>query len=73
MNRYNLSHEDAIDLVKKTDNARARYLQKHYHVDWADPMLYHLVINTGMTMKEEARALIADAVRRMVVAANRTT
>jgi cytidylate kinase len=37
----------ARDYVTQRDAASADFLKHYYHVDWADPMLYHLVLNTG--------------------------
>lgn len=51
----------AADLVRQSDNelgARVKYL---YHVDWNDPLLYDLVINTDRMTVTEGAALIEEA------------
>jgi cytidylate kinase len=53
----------AEGLVRQSDNelgARVRYL---YHVDWNDPLLYDLVINTDRMTVPEGTALIERALQ----------
>ena len=55
--------EAAETLVRQSDNelgARVRYL---YHVDWNDPLLYDLVLNTDRMTIPEGVALIEQALR----------
>jgi hypothetical protein len=47
--------------VRASDRARAEYLARYHEVDWLDPFLYHLVINTGQTPPEVAVSLIVQA------------
>lgn len=54
---------DAQDLIYARDAASADYLKRFYQVDWADPMLYHLVINTGKISLEQA----ADVITRLAI------
>jgi len=56
---------DAQDWINSRDEASADYLQRFYNVDWADPMLYHLVINTGRVRYEQAAEIIARMVMDM--------
>jgi cytidylate kinase len=54
-------HGAAADLVRQSDNelgARVKYL---YHVDWNDPLLYDLLINTDRMTVGEGAALIQRA------------
>ena len=51
--------------VASRDRAGADYVKRFYDVDWSDPMLYHLVINTGRWDIEAAAQLIVDAVGRL--------
>ncbi|MGO8931930.1 MAG: AAA family ATPase [Limisphaerales bacterium] len=57
-----LSKEAALDLIRREDRGRVRYLKKYFHTDLNDPLLYHLVINTDLVPYEEAARIIADAV-----------
>jgi cytidylate kinase len=54
----------AQDLVEANDAASADYLRNFFGVDWADPLLYHLVINTGKVSLEQAAHLIIQAVKQ---------
>lgn len=49
--------------IRVSDDARATYLARYYDVRWQDPLLYHLVINTGFTPVEDAVSLIVHAAR----------
>lgn len=55
----------AQDLLEDRDQASAGYLRRYYNVDWNDPMLYDLVINTGRLELTVAAAVIASAAREM--------
>lgn len=46
MERNNLSREGAVQFIKKVDEKRAKWTKFLYRVDWQDPSLYDLVINT---------------------------
>jgi cytidylate kinase len=51
----------ALDIIEESDEASADYLYRFYGVDWSDPMLYHMVINTGKFKVEQAANLIIQA------------
>ena len=53
---------EAQDLILRKDDASAEYLKNFYHVSWDDPLLYHLVINTGRVEIDEAVHLITEMV-----------
>lgn len=57
-----LSEKAALDLVRRQDRGRERYLKKYFHTDLHDPLLYHLIINTDRVSDEDAARMIADAV-----------
>jgi cytidylate kinase len=61
--RANYSLGGAQDKAIKHDRASADYLKRFYQVDWADPLLYGLVINTGVFEPHAAAQLIAQAVQ----------
>ncbi len=60
--RENFSLGWAQDVAIKHDRAAADYLKRFYNIDWADPLLYHLMINTGRWSIEAAAQLITKAV-----------
>lgn len=60
--RENISFSAARDLLVKRDQTAADYLTRFYNVDWSDPLLYDLVINTSKFGTDAAAQLIANAV-----------
>ena len=54
---------DAQDLMMARDAASADYLRRFYDVDWTDPMLYHMVLNTGMMSVGLAVDLIRSTIQ----------
>jgi cytidylate kinase len=63
----NFSLVGAKDMAIKRDRAAADYLKRFYDVDWADPGLYDLVINTNKFRVEEVTELIIKAVSYLPV------
>ena len=59
--RENLDAARARDRIQLKDGDRSRYFQTVYHRDANDPMLYDLVINTGVLSLERAVDLIGLA------------
>jgi cytidylate kinase len=57
----------AQDLIGARDLASSDYLHRFYGVDWADPCLYHLVINTGKVKIKLAVQMIIDMVNSPIV------
>jgi cytidylate kinase len=60
--RANYSLGGAQDAAIKHDRASADYLKRFYSIDWSDPLLYDLVLNTGRLTIEAAAQLIVRAV-----------
>jgi cytidylate kinase len=50
----------AKDLIEQRDASSADYLRRFYAVNWADPMLYHAIFNTGRMDVELAAETIAE-------------
>jgi cytidylate kinase len=68
-----LTEEGALHLIAERDQAAAEYARRFYGVDWADPTLYHLTINTSLVRSPaEAAELIAAAARQVDERAART-
>jgi Cytidylate kinase-like family len=55
-----LDKKAAVDLIRREDEGRRRYVKKYFHKDIDDPLLYHLVINTAVVGDANAGRLIAD-------------
>ena len=49
--------------IEESDRFRASYLKRFYHIQWDDPSLYHLVINTGKISLETSAEIVCTAVR----------
>jgi cytidylate kinase len=65
-------YSDSVDarraaqaLIEANDDASADYLKHFYDVDWSDPLLYHLVINTSKLALDQAARLIVEAARQL--------
>lgn len=50
----NVHPEAAAALIEQSDLSRENYLRKYYHVDWNDPSLYDVTINTDHIMLADA-------------------
>jgi len=59
-----MSQENAQKLAEQHDRWRQLYLRNYYDVDWDDPLLYHLTINTGKMELEDAVDLVVRYVVR---------
>jgi len=53
--------KEAAAFVRREDRGRARYLKKYFKADIDDPLLYHLVINTGLVGYDAAVEIIVNA------------
>lgn len=59
-----LSARAAREFVRREDRGRERYVKKYFKQDIADPLLYHLTINTDLVSYEEAARIIGQALIR---------
>lgn len=65
MARERLERQAAISRLRASDRARADYLQRYHGVNWLDPMLYDLVINTDHLPLPAATAAVIGACRKL--------
>lgn len=56
-----MNEREAGRRIRRRDRAVARYLWHFYRVDWADPLLYHVILNTGALTEQEAVGLVLRA------------
>ncbi len=65
--REELSLGEATNLAVTRDQAAAAYLERFFDIDWNNPMLYHLVLNTGRWELDGAIDIIASALANLKV------
>jgi CMP/dCMP kinase len=65
METEHLARLAATDLMVERDHATAEYLRRFYSIDWDDPLLYHLILNTSLLGQEGAARAIVAAVQHM--------
>jgi CMP/dCMP kinase len=63
--RQGISQQAARAQVEASDQARRAYVHRYHQVDWDDPQLYDLVLNTGRLTVDSAAALIYLAHSRL--------
>lgn len=56
-----ISRKAAVEMMKKQDRARARYVKRYFQSQIEDPLLYHLTINTDFIAFERTAELIGQA------------
>ncbi|MEP7087904.1 MAG: cytidylate kinase-like family protein [Gemmatimonadota bacterium] len=61
--RFGWDAATAATRAREMDDVRRRYVQRYFHRDVNDPLLYDLQINTGKTTIEEAAGMIEQLVR----------
>lgn len=60
MKSERLSQEDATKLIEVNDKAAAEYLRRFYNIDWEEPAIYDIVLNTGKIDLSTAARVIAS-------------
>ena len=59
---YNLRPAEAAQKVHDLDEGRRRYVRRYFRADIADPLHYHLTINTAYTGFQKAAQIIANLI-----------
>jgi cytidylate kinase len=67
MEQQGLSSKAAEKMIGKTDHERRGFLRFAFHMEWNDPSLYDLVINTEKLGVEGAANLILDALKNQAI------
>ena len=65
MQAEGLTRDAALRVVDERDRATAQYLRRFHGINWADPSLYHLTLNTSLMAQETVAEVIAAAARRL--------
>jgi CMP/dCMP kinase len=61
--RFGWDASAAAAKAREMDDIRRRYVQRYFHRDVLDPLLYDVQINTGRTTIEDAAAILEQLVR----------
>ena len=61
--RYGWDATNAAARARRMEEDRRRYVQRYFHRDVNDPLLYDVQINTGRTTLDEATTMIEQLVR----------
>jgi cytidylate kinase len=67
MDRQGLSRQAAEKMISKSDHERRGFLRFAFRLEWSDPSLYDLVINTEKFGVEGASNLIVDALKSSAI------
>ena len=63
--RLGVPMDEAKKRVQESDSRRSKYHKEYYGRDWADPVNYHMVINTGyLGLDGTADLIVREAGRR---------
>ncbi len=67
MRNQGLTQEEATKRLLASDQARAEYLRRYHGVNWLDPQLYDIVINTGrMSINTAVQLIVLAQVQRVI-------
>ncbi|MGH7419314.1 MAG: cytidylate kinase family protein, partial [Candidatus Rokuibacteriota bacterium] len=61
--REGLTRDAALDAVRQADRELGARVRFFYHVDWEDPLLYDLVLNSERLSVEEGVRIVQDLLR----------
>ncbi len=61
--RYGWDETTAAARARSIDEDRQRYVQRYYHRNWQDPLLYDVQLNTGRISIDEAAVFVEGLVR----------
>lgn len=68
-----LSQREATQRILASDEARREYLRRYFGVNWLDPQLYDLIINTGrVSISTAVQLVVMTQVQRLVPEASPT-
>lgn len=62
--RQGLSEDEAVKYIEQVDKGRAQWTKFLYNVDWLDPSLYDVVINSEFLSLDTACAMIEKGVQQ---------
>jgi CMP/dCMP kinase len=63
----NFLHVDepkARDIIAKSDSQKRNFIDKHFHINWDDPIYYNLILNSSKLGIDETANIIINEVKR---------
>ena len=63
--RFGIEPDEASRQMDEMDGKRARYHREYYHRDWADPVNYHMTLNSGLLGLAGVTAVIVARARAL--------
>ena len=63
-NQLEIPHSAALAQVRASDRSRRDYLRRYYHVQWDNPELYDLILNTARLNPSQGAGLICQALEQ---------
>ncbi|MBN1248895.1 MAG: cytidylate kinase-like family protein [Anaerolineae bacterium] len=63
--REGVSLAAAIDLTKTKDQSAIAYLERFFGINWDNPTLYHIVLNTGKWELSDVAEILIDALTHL--------
>lgn len=60
-----MTRDQAARFCPAEDHARQRYFKKYFNADIDNPLLYHMIINTGQVSYDDAARIIGDAALKL--------
>ena len=62
-----VEEKHAAEILRRSDSDSFGYIQSFFHVDWNDPTLYDLLINSAKVSMETAVQMIIDSARHQEI------
>jgi len=59
-----VSDEILVKMIEKEDRLRKSYMEDHFHADWDEPSLYHLIINLSRVSVSLAEDLMLETIKQ---------
>jgi CMP/dCMP kinase len=59
--QLNIPRSSALAQVQASDRSRRDYVRRYYHVEWNNPELYDLILNTARLSPDQGACLICQA------------
>jgi CMP/dCMP kinase len=66
MEEARVEEDEARRFIMRKDRATAEYLGRFFDIDWENPALYHLVLNTGKLSVEAAAQIIVTGLEYLL-------